>query len=517
MPLYVNLDPHSRRTRYRQIFDAIRQSILSGRLPPGTQVPSTRSLAGQLGVARSTVVLAYEHLAAEGYLTGSTGSGSYVARDLPDLRPAPSRPAARPRARSAGRRPVAARADQYASAVIGAPFSNRSTVPFRLGEPAVDLFPVKIWRQLYQRRWRVTPHALMRYGDPAGFRPLRQEIVDYLGAARGVKASVDQVILVRGTQQALDLAARVLLNAGDPVWMEDPGYLSTRATLTAAGARIVPVPVDAEGLVVDEGQRRAPAARAAFVAPSHQYPLGVTMSLPRRLELLDWARRADAWIIEDDFDSEFRYAGQPQLALQGLDTEERVIYLGTFSKTLFPALRLGYMVVPRDLARAFHMGRTLADYLSPTVEQAVVADFLAEGHFARHVRRMRTLYSARQHALVSAAERELGGLLRIEPAAIGMHMVGWLREDTSDRAAFEAALDLGIETPPLSRYCQEVTLPPALLFGYAAVTERTIATAIRRMRPALQSPASRPRAAGGRARRPVTGPGGFTSPRSSRS
>lgn len=493
LPLIVTLDPDSRHTRYRQIFDAIRQAILAGRLPPGTQVPSTRALAAQLRVARSTVVLAYEHLIAEGYLTGSTGSGSYVARDLPDLTPAPARPSARPRAKPSGRRPVAARADQYVAAIIGAPFSNRSPVPFRLGEPAVDLFPVKIWRQLYQRRWRVTPHALMRYGDPEGFRPLRREIVDYLSAARGVKAAVDQVILVRGTQQALDLAARVLLNPGDPVWVEDPGYMSTRATLDAAGARVVPVPVDAEGLVVDDGERMAPAARAAFVAPSHQYPLGVTMSLARRLELLDWARRADAWIVEDDFDSEFRYAGQPQLALHGLDAEDRVIYVGTFSKTLFPALRLGYMVVPRDLARAFQMGRTLADYLSPTVEQAVVADFLAEGHFARHVRRMRTVYAARQQALVAAAERELDGLLRIEPAAVGMHVVGWLRDDISDHAAFRAALDAGIETPPLSRYCRQATLPPALLFGYSAVTERTIAAAARRLRPVLQGMAPRPR------------------------
>ncbi|MGH7671041.1 MAG: PLP-dependent aminotransferase family protein, partial [Gemmatimonadaceae bacterium] len=305
-------------------------------------------------------------------------------------------------------------------------------------------------------------------------------------------------------QQALDLATRVLLDPGDSAWMEDPGYLSTRAMLDAAGAHIVPVPVDSQGLMVEEGRRRAPAARAAFVAPSHQYPLGVTMSLNRRLELLDWARRANAWIIEDDFDSEFRFDGQPHLALQGLDTEHRVIYLGTFSKTLFPALRLGYMVVPHDLAHAFHMGRTLADYLSPTVEQAVVADFLAEGHFARHLRRMRTLYSARQQALVAAAERQLSGLVRIEGTAIGMHVVGWLREDIGDAAAFKAALEVGIETPPLSRYCQQATLPPALLFGFSAVTERTIGTAVRRLRAALQALVTPSRGAGS-ARHPGSG------------
>ncbi len=502
MPLAIVLDPSAPSTRFRQIFDAIRAAILDGRLPPGTQVPSTRSLAAELHVARSTVVLAYEHLIAEGYLTGATGSGSFVARNLPDLAPpSPRASAARQRGRAPGKRLVSSRAESYASAVIGAPFSNRSPVPFRMGEPAVDLFPVKIWRQLYQRRWRVTPHALMRYGDPAGFRPLRQEIVDYLGAARGVKAAVEQVILVRGAQQGLDLAARVLLDDGDAVWMEDPGYLSTRATLTAAGCRVVPVPVDPEGMVVGAGQRRAPAARAAFVSPSHQYPLGVTMSLARRLELLDWARRAGAWIVEDDFDSEFRYAGQPQLALQGLDTDDRVIYVGTFSKTLFPALRLGYMVVPRDLVAAFRMARTLADYLSPTVEQAVVADFLAEGHFARHVRRMRTLYAARQEALVAAAERELSGLVRIDRAATGMHVVGWLREELNDVAAFDAALAVGIETPPLSRYCIEAALPPAILFGYSAVTERTIAGAVRRLRSALHPLVVRSRTAARRAAR----------------
>ncbi|HVA57800.1 MAG TPA: PLP-dependent aminotransferase family protein [Gemmatimonadaceae bacterium] len=471
---------------HAHIFDGIRDAILRGLLAPGARLPSTRQLAPRLGVARSTVVLAYRNLAAEGYVTGTHGSGSFVSRALPDSPAAATRPA---------KRAVSDRAEHYSAAELGVTTSRRSPVPFRVGEPAVDAFPVHIWRRLYHRRWRVTPRALMRYGDPAGFRPLRQEIVDHLGAARGVHATLDQVILVRGTQQALDLAVRVLVDPGNQVWLEDPGYLSTRAVLTAAGARVVPVPVDGDGLVVHEGERRAPNARMAFVSPSHQYPLGVTMSLARRLELLAWARRVGAWVLEDDFDSELRYTHAPHLALQGLDSDARVIYVGTFSKTLFPALRLGYLVVPRDLTRAFLKARTLSDYLSPTVEQAVVADFLGEGHFARHLQRMRTLYAARQEALVLAAERELAGLLRIDRGATGLHVVGWLRDGVSDRAAFEAAQGVGIETPPLSRYCLEATPPPGLLFGYSAITERTIAAAVRRLRPALQDVTARARPA----------------------
>ena len=242
--------------------------------------------------------------------------------------------------------------------------------------------------------------GLLGYGNPAGYWPLRREIPAHLATARAVRCDPEQVIVVSGSQQALDLASRVLLDPGDAVWIEDPGYMGARGTLAGSGARLVPVPVDEEGLVVAAGIKREPGARLACVTPSHQYPLGVTMSLTRRLELLGWAERSGAWVIEDDYDSEHRYTGRPLEALQGLDAEGRVVYVGTFSKVLFPALRLGYLVVPPDLTGAFTVARELVDRHPPTVEQAVLAEFIAAGHFGRHLRRMRALYAARQEALI---------------------------------------------------------------------------------------------------------------------
>lgn len=484
MPLLITLNASSGASRHRQIFDAIRGAILSGRLARGAQVPPTRVLAAELGVARSTVVVAYEYLEAEGYLSAARGSGTYVALDLPDSLKAVGPPAVRAEAKPYRAPSLSVSGGDWA-ATAEEDTPGRSLRPFRLGEPALDAFPVEIWQQLQRRRWRADPRAFLGYGDPAGFRPLRKAIAEYLRAARGVKATPDQIVLTRGTQQGLDLAARMLLNPGDSVWLEDPGYRVAHAILSGARCRTVSVPVDGEGLVVAEGVQRASGARAAFVVPSHQYPLGVTMSRTRRRELLEWACQCGAWIVEDDFDSEFRYGGQPELAVQGLDTEGRVIYLGTFSKTLFPAIRLGYMVVPPDAVTAFLAGRTLMDCLSPSLEQAVLADFLIEGHFARHLRRMRTLYAARQESLLEAATTHLEGLVQIEPAETGTHVVGWLRDGVDDRAASEAAFKAGVDVAPLSRYCVETKRAPALLFGYAAADAGCIKDAVCKLQRAL--------------------------------
>ncbi len=333
--------------------------------------------------------------------------------------------------------------------------------------------------------WRGLPSALLGYGHPSGYRPLREEIAAYLGAARAVRCVWEQVIVVSGSQQALDLAARVLLDPGDAAWVEDPGYAGARGALTGAGARLVPVPVDEEGLRVSAGMARCADARLAHVSPSHQYPLGATMSLPRRLELLAWASRAGSWVIEDDYDSEFRYTGRPVEALQGLDAEGRVIYVGTFSKVLSPALRLGYLVVPPDLVDPFTAARELADRHAPTVEQATLARFIAEGHFARHVRRMRALYAERQVALVSAAARDLPGLVDVGPAEAGMHLVGWLPADADDREASRRAEAGGVEANALSLYGIEPLRRGGLLLGYAAVDEAGIRDGVRRLAAAL--------------------------------
>jgi GntR family transcriptional regulator/MocR family aminotransferase len=300
-----------------------------------------------------------------------------------------------------------------------------------------------------------------------------------------VRCTADQVIVVSGSQQALDLAARVLLDPGDAVWVEDPGYRGARGALAAAGATLVPVPVDDEGLDVAAGIAQCPAARLACVTPSHQYPLGVTMSAARRLALLEWAAQADAWIVEDDYDSEYRYAGPPLTALQGLDTQGRVIYMGTFSKVLFPALRLGYVVVPPDLVDPFISARALSDRHPPTLEQAVLADFMADGHFARHIRRMRLLYAERQEVLVRTAARRLEGLLDVPPSPAGMHLLGWTPPGVPDHWAATQAATKGVETPPLSAYRLTPGGRAGLLLGYTALDAPTMRRGVDRLAQAL--------------------------------
>src|SRR5262249_24442085 len=285
--------------------------------------------------------------------------------------------------------------------------------------------PAEPWGRRAARRWGGGAAEPFGRNDSAGYRPLREAIAGYVGTARGVRCSAEQVIVVAGSKRAIDLAARVLLDVGDAAWVEDPCYRTARRVLLGAGVQVVAVPVDGEGLKVPAGQARCPDARLAYVTPSHQSPLGVTMSLSRRLGLLKWVRRRGAWILEDDYDSEYRYAGRPLASLQGLDQAGRVLYLGSFSKVLFPALRLGYLIVPPHLVDDFVAAHAVLDGPAPLFEQGVLADFLTEGHFVRHVRRMRVLYAERQAALVRAAARDLGGLLDVRAAEAGMHLIGW--------------------------------------------------------------------------------------------
>jgi GntR family transcriptional regulator/MocR family aminotransferase len=301
-----------------------------------------------------------------------------------------------------------------------------------------------------------------------------------------VKADAQQVIIVRGAQQGLDLAARLLLDPGDVVWLEDPGYPIAREILRGVAAEIANIPTDGDGIDVAEGKRQALNARLAYVAPSHQFPLGSTLSLRRRLDLLNWAAEKGAWILEDDYDSEFRYDGQPLTALQGLDAARRVVYIGTFSKTVFPAIRLGYLVVPPELVDAFTAARRSIDHMATSVEQLALAEFLASGQFARHVRQMRTIYRARHDVLLEAAATELEGVLRIEPARTGMHVIGWLPQDFDDQSVAAAAFEAGLEAPALSTFCTERVLPPALVLGFAAIDEKTIRSAVTRLAQVLE-------------------------------
>jgi GntR family transcriptional regulator/MocR family aminotransferase len=346
--------------------------------------------------------------------------------------------------------------------------------------PAVDVFPVDTWGRIMARRWGRTPARDLSYGDALGYRPLREAVADYLRAARGVRCTADQVMITAGSQQGLDLAARVLIDPGDKVWLEDPGYHGARGAFTAAGANVIPVPVDNEGLDVMAGRTLAPDARLAFVTPSRQLPLGSTMSLPRRLALLEWASASRAAIFEDDYDSEFRYASRPLPALQGLDRAGCVLYAGTFSKVTFPSMRLGYLVIPPALIDVFGASRHFNDVHSPYLEQAVMTDFIVEGHFERHIRRMRAIYHERQVLLVNLARERLGGLLDVRPADAGMTVVGWLGQGLDDVATTRAAERAGLHVLPLTPFAVR-PLPPALLLGYAGVRDDEIRDGVNRL------------------------------------
>ena len=363
--LLIRIDPRARGALQQQIYAGIRRAILDGLVAPGSRLPSSRALAEDLRVSRTTSLLAVEQLRAEGYLTARRGSGTFVADVLPDDRPQTraSRPAPSPRHPPLSRRgAVLVAAPQGARRLGGPPRA------FRIGTPGVDLFPVRLWSQLANRRLRSVTSAQLDYGDSAGLRVLREAIAEHVRTARGTQCGADQVLMVAGAQQGLDVICRLLLDPGDRVWMEEPGYPGARSALLGAGARILPVRVDADGLDVEAGMRYAGDARLVYVTPSHQYPLGVPMSLPRRLALLQWASAARAWVVEDDYDSEFRYGARPIPCLHGLDVDGRVIYVGSFSKTLFPALRLGFLILPPDLQDRVVAARRAADQHPPLLD-----------------------------------------------------------------------------------------------------------------------------------------------------
>ncbi len=485
----LGLDRDGAEPLQRQLYRQVREAVLAGRLAPGTRLPSSRGLARELRCSRNTVVGAYDQLYSEGYLEGQLGSGTYVSQVLPEellsARPGRDAPPADRRSAALSRR---------GRALLAPPVSRGPRHrAFSPGFPEVESFPFELWSRALARVWRRPPRDLLSHGAPAGYPPLRRAIADYLRAVRALDCTAEQVIITSGAQQGLDLTARFLLDPGDRVWIEEPGYPGLRGPLIANGAEIVPVPVDGEGLSLEAGVARAPDARLAIVSPSHQYPLGVTMTLARRLALLDWARGADAWILEDDYDSEYRYAGRPLTAMQGLEPPggDRVIYLGSFSKVLFPSIRLGYIVVPEDLAEAFAQARRAVDDHPSAVVQPVLADFIDEGHFAAHLRRMRLLYAERQAALVAAAGRHLSGLLTVAPDEAGMHLVARptpaLAGRMSDLEMADRAAAAGITVWPLSAYYLEQADDQGLMLGYAGVPEAEIEAKARDLAEALST------------------------------
>lgn len=485
LPPVIAIDRGSATPLHRQLYDRYREAILERRLRPGQRLPSTRGLATELGISRMPVLTAFEQLLAEGYFETQVGAGTFVARSLPDVRPAPgSRDVREPGPRSARR--IVARRSEILLRPEPDPWLG-GWGAFRVSQPAVDRFPFQTWSALAARHSRNPRARLLLYGDPMGYAPFREAVAAYLRTARAVRCEAEQIMVVSGSQQALEISARVLLDPHSAVWVEEPGYGGARDVLTMAEARLVPVPVDGEGLDVAAGIALCPQARAAYVTPSHQYPLGATLSASRRLQLLDWAQKSGAWILEDDYDSEYRYESLPIAALQGLDRDSRVIYIGTFSKVLFPALRLGYIVLPTDLIPRFAAVRDAMDIFPSTLHQAVLTDFIVEGHFARHIRRMRMLYRERRDALVDAIREELGGGLEVHDGQAGLHLVATLPEGSDDRRISRQAARQGLWAMPLSACYLGEASRPGLVLGYGGTSVPEILDGVRRLRGVLTS------------------------------
>jgi GntR family transcriptional regulator/MocR family aminotransferase len=478
---FIALEPGSA-PLYQQIHAAYRAAILDGRLQPGQRVPSTRALARELGISRLPVLNAFEQLLHEGYIEGRVGSGTYIASSILDKAAG---------ARSGRRAKLQAPPQTRVAAALGTEADANATDrtnfgAFRLSQPALDRFPIKTWSRLVSRHARRMTVASMAYGDPAGHLPFRDAIADYLRTARGVDCEAGQVVVVSGSQMALQLCARVLLTRGDTLCFEEPGYPGARDALRATGATLRPVPVDDDGLVVSALSRGKQPACAVYVTPSHQYPLGVSMNVARRLALLEWAQRCDAWIIEDDYDSEYRYASRPLGSLQGMDRASRVIYVGTFSKVMFPALRIGYLVVPPALVDRFIVQRRALDLFSPTLYQLALTDFLREGHFARHLRRMRIVYRKRHDALVDAIHRRLAGTLTIVNADAGMHLTALLPPDIDDRAVVRCAASRSLNAIALSSCHAGRSGRSGLVLGFGGASEGELERAVELLADAIE-------------------------------
>ena len=466
--------------KYLQLYEHIRRAILNGHLKSGEQLPPSRALARQLSVSRTTVMQAYEHLSAEGYLSGQTGAGTFVSEQVPDQLSRPGVTAAGIEA--APRPPLLSKRGEAITQLPGSSNSaNYNLKPFRPGTPSLWDFPFPNWFRLMSRQSKSLGFDAFGYGDAAGYLPLRQAITHYLRQSRGVRCEPEQVVIVNGIQQALGLACQLLLNPGDGAWIEDPGYNGAREAMRLMGIRPIPIPLDAEGLSVEAGKNVTPNVKLAYVTPSHQYPLGVVMSLARRLELLDWAAQEEAWILEDDYDSEYRYNGKPLAALQGIDRNGRVVYMGTFSKVLFPAMRLGYMVVPPALVDVFRRAKEYSDRGNSILEQATLSAFLEEGGLERHLRRMRVLYQERQEALVYWSGKIIGDALRVNPSDTGLHAVGWLERDKDDRQVAALLRRHEVIASPISGYTQQYRQAPGLVLGYAPYREGLIREALGRM------------------------------------
>jgi GntR family transcriptional regulator/MocR family aminotransferase len=468
---------------HRQIYDGYRTQIVDRYLRTGQRVPSSRALASALGISRIPVLNAYAQLLAEGYFESRSGSGTFVSSSLPESLMSCEYRGEEPAKVRTGSRLVSRRCALLPRFEPPPWLYGRGA--FSVGQVALEQFPFHVWSNLMARHCRSARASSLHFSNPMGLEGFRETIAAYLRTARAVTCEAEQIMIVSGSQQALEISARVLLDPGNPVWIEEPSYRLTRHVLAMAGCRLVPVPVDGEGLDVSAGIMRCRKARAAYVTPSHQFPLGVTMSASRRLQLLDWAQSSGAWVIEDDYDSEYRYEDLPIASLQGLDRGSRVIYIGTFSKTLFPSLRAGYMVIPPDLINRFVSVRLAMDVYPPYFNQAVLNDFMLEGHFSRHIRRTRLLYRERRRVLVEAIQKE--SPLEVPGGNAGQHLVVMLPKGLHDRECAERAAQQGLWLWPLSPFYLSKGARQGFVLGFGSTTADKIPAAVRRLRSVLAS------------------------------
>ncbi|MBK8985306.1 MAG: PLP-dependent aminotransferase family protein [Chloroflexi bacterium] len=480
------LQKNGRYPLYAQLYRQIAALILGGELPAGTKLPPSRQLAVNLGVARVTVTQAYEQLQAEGYIAGRIGAGMFVTEGLVNAL-LPKREEKRPFTPTFshwGERVMAAEPEVESAAA-------RPAIDFGFGRSFAQIFPYDVWRRLLARYLGADDAILARYGSVAGFEPLRAALADYLARQRGVRCTPEQIVIVSGAQQVLDILARLLLNPGDEALVETPGYTVAYDLLRVYGARLVGLPVDDEGFRVELIPQDS-RARLAFVTPTHQFPRGGTMSLPRRLRLLQWAQEREALIIEDDYDGELRYNGRPLAALQGLDEAGRVAYLGTFSKVLFPALRLAYVVLPPALLNPFVQAKSLIDRGAPTLTQAAVADFITEGHFERHLQQLRQAYGRRRAVLIAAIAAYIEPNLpqvRYAPMAAGLHVMLYLGTGVNETAVVQQAAAAGVGVYPGAPYHLEQPAPPSILLGFSGLEEAEIEEGVRRLAKVLPAQA----------------------------
>jgi GntR family transcriptional regulator/MocR family aminotransferase len=479
----ISVDRRAQKPIYLQIYEAFRTRIIHRELRPGQLVPSTRQLADDLRVSRFPVLNAYAQLLAEGYFESRTGAGTFIAISLPEEQGYQNhKTLVNP---ASGLRKIAARASTLPRYV--SPSWTEGLGPFQVGHPELEAFSLKIWSKLVARHSRNMRPSDLQYGDAMGSETLRGVVAMYLRTSRAVLCEADQIMIVSGSQQALDITARVLLDPGAPVWVEEPGYWLVHHVLKAAGCRAVPVTVDPEGLDVSAGIKLSPEARAAFVAPSHQYPLGVTMSATRRFQLLEWAQNAGSWIVEDDYDSEYRYESPPISSLQGLDTNSRVIYIGTFSKVLFPSLRLGYIVIPSDLVDRFAAVRQSMDLCPSPFNQAVLTEFIREGHFARHIRKMRQVYRERRRVLAQEIERELYPSCTIIGGEAGMHLTILINDEIRDSEIAAKAAERKLWLSALSLSYVGNAARQGFVLGFGNTRASEIPSAVRLLKKLLKA------------------------------